>query len=662
MRRPHLDRRTIATTLLTIGAVVVAAAVVISVTRSQRAHPADDTTGYAGRSASTEQVIAGYPQRRDRYSEILLSRSSSEEPDLGAAQGMVMLSRAERGDCDADCVADANQRIRASALLMRTGDRYRAAPNLGGVLTYLRVYLLFRDSDLMEEDTRDVLRVRLRAEYLGHVLSGFGSVDIETNNPYDPTAKSGGQSENHRIQVIVTGLLLSEAFAEESFAGRPIKGGADSYADYYKQAYLNNLSAWRGEPRNSFKRDVLYREKDSPDYLTWHIGDHWLVRDLVPDPVLRKHAEIMIDRLLAEWAEDLVGPWYTGKTGRNYAKPHPEYGAAARTTVLNYLIFDNLGYPLPDDFDLINSWGRWAWQSIVTSEYGPQHPDFPRVVIEVGRNKGAGYLVRTGGGEAANWVENDFALGFPADTTVSVEQQLGGFFTGRFTGPLSGSRVIPYLKSASGADADSPFRKDKPAAAATGVLSRRLGILSYRKGSSPAHPRLWVEDGFDEVVRTEPWLFVSMTTLSREVYLAVRPVHGAFSPVGEIDGGQVLELDRGDALVVWEVGTSDSHTSFAAFMHTVRGNDLTTSPEAVTYRSPSAGTSVTWRRDGTHHVNGTPIDSEQFDFSFNNPYLRHRYGRTTAVMQAGPYAAHYDWTPTADRDFDTMPTKKVVNR
>lgn len=610
----------------------------------------------------TRQVMASFGERRDRFTDVLVARSSDAEPELGAGQGMLMLASAERGQCDDACVADANERITDSAQQMNKGGDPRTLPTLGGALTYLHVYLMFRDSPLMTDETTKALETGLRNQYLGTIFRNKGSLNIATNNPYDPTKDAAGETENHRLQLVTSGLLLSEAFAGETFDGRPIADAPNSYSEYYRTAYLNLLQPWAGGSRDSFGRDALHDEKDSPQYLAWHLGDHWLVRDFVDDEVIAKHAEIMIDRLLAEWAEDQLKVYYTGATGRNYGKPDPEYGSGIETLVLNYLLFDNVGFELPMNYPLVNSWGRWAFQSIATSDYNPTNPDFPAAIVHLARNKGSGYLVTTGSPRTANWIEDDFALGFPIDGTVTAEHQAGGFFSGDLSVPGGGFRVIPYLRSNDGTDPDSPFRKAKPPLVATGVIAQRAGILSLTRGKSSANPRLWVDDGFTAVDTTnEPWVFFSTDTGLRTVYLAVRPDNGSLSRVGAVDGGSILELSQRSGLIIWEVGTSEEYTSLRAFITGVTRNRVQQSASWLLYRTDTLGRTIKWDSGGQHTVNGEPYDMAQFDYSINNPYMSQEYGTSTATMDVGPFHAEYDWSAGTRGDYDTVPTKSVDN-
>ena len=56
--------------------------------------------------------------------------------------------------------------------------------------------------------------------------------------------------------------------------------------------------------------------------------------------------------------------------------------------------------------------GAWGYANIITSDYNPTSPDFPKAIVDLAIDKEDGYLSQNGIERQANWVEKDFALGF----------------------------------------------------------------------------------------------------------------------------------------------------------------------------------------------------------------------------------------------------------
>jgi hypothetical protein len=437
-----------------------------------------------------------------------------------------------------------------------------------------------------------------------------------------------------------------------------------------------------------FNWDAASDEQDSFGYFHTHLGDYWMVRDLYSDPVVREHAEILVDRLLVDYAEDSVLGQYTGYSGRVYQR---NYIGGRSTWVLNYLLFDNLGYTpevtgreaLAND----SNWGSWLHLAIATGGYDPTNPRFPRAVIDLARNKGDGYLVTEGRHPHGNWVESDFALGFLMSGTGSRDRHAGGFYVSGDT-RKGGLNVAPFY----GAQ-PLPPEQNKPVYQSSSVLARRVGITRNfgatqripgtdgRRWTAddqfPAIPlgRLWISTEpdasgavahqFDAIQQSGPWLFLRERSEAsrRDVYLAVGAVSGGWRRLLDVQGGRVYELTESDVATVWEVSTSDEHPSLEAFAADVQDNPIVVVPGSVAYSSSAAGSTLVLDTSGAerHQVNADPVDWSLFRHGFHTPFSENPHGSHTAKLDRNGYAAAWDWDPDKDGVFDEPPTKVVDN-
>ena len=114
--------------------------------------------------------------------------------------------------------------------------------------------------------------------------------------------------------------------------------------------------------------------------------DYWLIRDLFSDPVVSKHAEILLDRTLIDMAEDTVMGMYTGAAGRYY-ESLPTEGINQHVHIIDYLLFDSLGYELPLDHEYVWGFGAWGYANMIASDYNPTSPDFPKAIVDLAIDK-----------------------------------------------------------------------------------------------------------------------------------------------------------------------------------------------------------------------------------------------------------------------------------
>lgn len=647
--------------LALLAALLVAAVVVLAGTRGGE-------DGEDDRPAAT-----AFERREARFVDSLLALDPDGEWwDLEARKGLVLLDRA-RTTGDDEQVDEANERLRAGAARVDE-DLSDAEVQHGGAFTFLRVVLEFDDEPgLLHDGTEDALREAL-ASYRDEV---FG--ELAGDEPWAPSIGEG-RTENHQLQEIVTGMLLSEVEAGGTYEGRPVRDddpATDDLWSWYRDAYLRYNSAWGDDRTDHFAWDVSANEKDSLGYFHVYLGDHWLVRDLHSDPVIRDHAEILVDRLLADWSEDAVADLYTGYSGRHYHRSHAD---GSPTWALNYLLFDALGYepPVTGEGAIAagTGWGGWAHLSIVTGGYTPDTEDFPRVLADLAADKGDGYLVREGRAPTGNWVEQDLALGFLAAAgRGSYDNHPGGFYAAG--APGGGLNVAPFY-------GDEPFPPGQGKATFTtsSVLTRRAAVVRTwdavqrrpgrdgRRGTADdrqvplPRQRIFVSRPEATVEREGPWLLVGQRAeaTGREVYVGVRPVEGTLREVARVQDGRVFELSEPGVASVWEVSTSDEHDSLGAFGVDLADNDLRRGSDHITYTSSALGTTLGYGTDDAgHEVDGVEVDPADFAHGFSTPWSSNPHGSEEARVERDGRSAVWDWDPDGDGDHDEPPRKVVDN-
>ena len=296
---------------------------------------------------------------------------------LQASQAIVLLERADRTG-DMARVDEANVLVDAE-LDAIDPKSVSGALHHGGPLVLATVYLRYADRpDLLFPETAERLKTGTFPDgsadpdhslavyrdqmFTAYDVDGVG-FDIEHHNPWDaPPDGDYNGTENHKLQILTAAMLLTEIYADEEFDGRAVKDETpetDDYWHYFRDTFFRYSGEWSaGYPTDHFGGDVNGEEKDASQYTNVYIEDYWLLRDLHNDPIIRAHAEILLDRILIDMAEDTVMGMYTGPAGRYYG-PQPSEGINQNVHIIDYLLFDSLGYELP--LDHANIWGFATW-------------------------------------------------------------------------------------------------------------------------------------------------------------------------------------------------------------------------------------------------------------------------------------------------------------
>ena len=363
-----------------------------------------------------EQVTSAnaYNQRKDHFVDAVLAVESADWtwPGLDATKAIGLLERAQR-------TGDMSRVDEANGLIHAEMDRIDPTTSQGAVyhgapLALMTAYLRYEDRpDLLHPETKERLKTGHKADgnvdpdhslvvYRDLIFSPYTADNVNLGiaefNPWQPqpTPDYNG-TENHKLQLLTVALLMTEIYAGESYDGFPVKDDTaetDDFWHYFRDAFLRYSSKWEaGYPTDHFGGDVNGVEKDASQYTRVYVQDYWLIRDLFSDPVVSKHAEILLDRTLIDMAEDTVMGMYTGAAGRYY-ESLPTEGINQHVHIIDYFLFDSLGYELPLDHEYVWGFGAWGYANMIASDYNPTSPDFPKAIVDLAIDKEDGYLSR----------------------------------------------------------------------------------------------------------------------------------------------------------------------------------------------------------------------------------------------------------------------------
>jgi len=663
---------------------------------------------------------AAVEKRQNDYLEAL-SNMDTDEPYRKVAKALAIMELADRSG-DTSRIDEANnlvvQALDALPDLISDNQPHYALLS-GSALDYIRMYYLFKDKPhILKSSTKEKIlnggdRSSLRY-YLGKVCYDISSRgwSLKHNNPWKhPSDDYSLGTENHQIVEITQGLLLSQIYANEKCVidgtSYPIKDSTDegrNYANdlwhYYRNAYYEWLTMWGSEERKdddfNFHLGWGIGEKDSNNYYGAYGTAFLNLRDFVDDADVADYSEFFFDGLTGDMAEDLVGSLYTGKHGRTSWKYVERLRQWFKAPVM-HMWFDATEYSMSslDERDL-NQWGYQAYTAMATSDYNPSNPDFPRVLLEIARNKPSeGYMVTESisgrnlaldvplYGEKANWVMPDYALGFQLDEWLGADDHEGGFYLDSTDqSGYGGLLITPFISNPKGNDKyndiEYKLRPDRNEyglvvkdAAITQIIEKEDDTLrdGYKKSDGTEFTpedlpcKLWIKDGFDELIYDGSWIFGrSESRLGRDVYVAVKTIKSGNSYAGKFYDGVIRECDEGDDYFLWETSNSDEYSSFSAFRSDVKDNPLSYDSNWIRYTT-SKGDKLEYNRNSVkyHKVNGVKVPwMRDYDYVTHSPYTSWPHEEFEFEFSKGGYSVKVDFDKNNDGVFDD-PVKIVDN-
>ena len=585
--------------------------------------------------------------------------------------------------------------------------------NHSGALLALRIYFLYRNRpDILFPETLAKLRDGIEPD--GHIEPKESLRRYLAEICYNPDKHIGihtwkfpweeavEYTENHRLQITTHALLLCQMYKNEFYKppdgqAIPIKcdiNNGKSYWEYWKKSFYEYLIGYKKqrypiEPwqLEDFKHlDWGIIEKDGTLYSQVYLGDFWLLRDLIDDPVISKYCEMLIDLILIDYSEEVIHGVYAGAHENS---EHHSLQLPGLMHILNYLLFDNLPFePVAEDYF---EWGSWGYLSLLTSDYNPLHPDFPKVIIDIAINKPLnGYMVKEAVGETsgglphkpkATWVMPDHALGFSIQSWVGWGYHAGGAYiaTKGNTPQNTGLAVLPF-----GMDDNNHFDlKYSLVCPFYSVVGK--GVAITQCGTKDLPSKIWIKNGFyEDFTSHAPWFFFSATSvLNRKIYLAVRPVFSRFKIDDPRVPGLVISLPAENSpswansitpsdvsgkiyrtedpcdYLIWEISNSDEYSSLSMFMEKINCNFFETNKELITYRSLKNETvSFDRIKSSQHKVNGKIIKYDDFRYVVKNPWGEWPQNTKKAIFQNEDHLTYYNFDPCDNGSFyDNLPSK-----
>jgi hypothetical protein len=668
-----------------------------------------------------QTIIEGFNERRFAAIGALIDAEIPEDVCSGFLSNQIkaqaILYQAEHTK-DYSRIKEANDRLlNFCRRLDEPESEWWRRTNHGGAMIVMRILLRYADRpDLLFPET--VAKIKDGKEPDGKIIPeeslryyipiicynekfhiGFYRWKVPFENAWEYT-------ENHRLQLTVHALLICQIYGAECYAPpdgptlplRSTEKGAADYWGYWKGAFYDYLIGY-SKPRypiepwqfGKFRHmDWGITEKDGATYTHVFMGDFWLLRDVIDDPIMAKYSELFIDLLLADYAEEAVRGIFVG--AHENSEKH-SFRLPGLLHIFNHLLFADLAFvpPARDYFD----WGAWAYTSVLTSDYNPIHPDFPRVILDVAVNKPAeGYMVTEAVAETedglpgkpkATWIKPDYALGFGIESWIGWGYHGGGVYVATHGESLenAGLAILPF-----GMDDNNHFDlKYSRICPIYSVVGKGVAITQCGTEQLPA--KIWIKDGFIENFTTKPpWLFFTAgTSLDRAVYIAIRPVlsgyqidqprtpgaivplpgddvpEWAFSTVPFNIGGKIIKFDNPADYLIWEVSDEDALPTFEDFKRAIVNNELTVTNSIISYTS-CENIRLTFHRQNPRQssVNSERIDLDHYRYVIKNPWMDWKQNEQKAYFRRGSNSAFYDFDPDGDGIFmDEMPVKTIEN-
>lgn len=444
-------------------------------------------------------------------------------------------------------------------------------------------------------------------------------------------------SENHDAQQESFNLLAAQAFKNRpDYANRTYADGSTVTQQY---------NAWADHWSNFFDERAkkgLFTEVGAPGYFGYTSQAIFNIYNFAEDPILRKKAEMVLDLLFADYAQQQLQNVWGGAKSRS--SPNQNYDA--KDHAMTY--YANLLYgPLP-------AYGNHI-MSLATSGYNP--PPVVNTLFADRVGKGSfEYKTRRPGVGPLGWGANknhnvdpiksivnysfvtpDYVMGTamlnPANSHVGHSAQ--NRWQGIIFNTTSADRVYPQA---------APSSVDKVVDAFFSVQYKN--VLITRKNGITQYPTLvYFPISLDVLDEQGGWIFVK----EGSAYLAVRPAIGTYSWLTGAKNtdpninNRFIRLSNVSSPIIFEAARASDYTSFDAFKADITGNPRSNYTNGILNYTGSNGIPLTFYNDSrTPKINGVPINYSPTN-TFNSRYMQSAWNSGLITVKFGGRTATYDF-------------------
>ncbi len=555
---------------LTIGLVTIAS-LVRELDQSRDGRSRADL-GYEIRDSEIDPIVESMRNRQINYAKKTLAKGN-----MGEVLGRMFLT-----DVTGD--GGGNNINRANELLMTTAAwdswycvGYGCTGSRNGMNPYsdysvwekavddIRVYMLYKGKPniLFSGKRNDLKNIKLE-QYFRKITGDDGYINYHRTDT--PASEWRNLTENHYINNIATGMILSRVFEERTVGGVALFSANMNDRSYYK--FFTDQFKWWAYNRagvNAARRG--FDESDSSWYMPFSLGPLYLIRDFAVDAPTKKLAEMLINRQLEDFASTQINGIFAGGGQR---EPNDQVNnRIGGFDHLSYVYFDNFNY------DYVNgpassamaqssySFGGTMMTAAMTSSFVP-----PRAIIRLARHN-----------QGVRFTRQKEASGFKY-VYVGDKYSLGGFVglparAPWFAGPTYALNIPCGIRqcaiySYKGYQAD--FRDGPTGNMTAGAQRMQYKNVSLTRFAEDYPTKIYVPDAMDSRETSGNWIFTTENVNGTNVYVAVYTVDGeGYSNVREasMDGvlGSIYQPVGGTDVVwvVMDVATSANFASFAGF-------------------------------------------------------------------------------------------------
>jgi len=445
-------------------------------------------------------------------------------------------------------------------------------------------------------------------------------------------------SENHHAQAWVSLWSAAQIFKNHpDYQNRMYTDGstptemAEAFDEYFK-AYVHER-VLKG----------LTVEVASPTYTKYTLNTWYNLADFADEPILKKHAGMLLDLYWADWAVEQIDGVRGGSRHRSYAgrasnqqsgaeglawyhfglgevaHKHPGAMGAATTfwrpsPIVVELALDTEGR---GEYAAVSRRQGLTDSAVVTNfVQNPAHPLYLRQGVNLLKPEGGSLLRYT-------WCTPDFVMGMSQVKPLEREAWIPFCSQNRWNGVIFGGHPTARIFT-------QPLMPAKGSVynAEWGVQNKGVMILQRLRTSNAKGQRIWFDFSLNRI-ETNGWVFVE----APQAYAAIRiardggvwqsdTIEQRRSGKGRNDIGEWLALKNEFSPVIVEVSRKRDYADFAAFRQAILANPFKWEGKTVEYRSEFYRTTLTLPVDAGRLplVDGIPVNFEP-EKVYDSPYI-----------------------------------------